>query len=227
MGVVITLLSLEPAEAPTEGTWLQEVAKITPAPQAPGQDPMRCHPTSDDQATCATTWGEVMDRSYIQVTPASSTTPSATSPYEPDGHQDGAATAKQLLDHINWDRYLNLIQGRVAYAPIKFNGQAFNCNDTGKGWDSRGWGAGYWWQNTRQPYYNVLAQGDADTMRSFLNFYLRMLPAVRYRTAAQFKGTATVLTTAAALYEETCTQYGACVEKAGGRKEYASSSRFR
>ena len=34
----------------------------------------------------------------------------------------------------------------------------------------RGWGADYWWQNERQPYYNVLAQGDLDTMRSFLDF---------------------------------------------------------
>ena len=31
------------------------------------------------------------------------------------------------------------------YAPIKFNGQAFNCNNTGKGWDARDWGAAYWW----------------------------------------------------------------------------------
>ena len=39
---------------------------------------------------------------------------------------------------------MSLIQGRTAYGPIKFNGQSFNCNDTGKGWDYRGWGADYW-----------------------------------------------------------------------------------
>ena len=40
----------------------------------------------------------------------------------------------------------------------------------------RGWGADYWWQNERQPYYNVLAQGDLDTMRSFLDFVSLFLP---------------------------------------------------
>ena len=65
----------------------------------------------------------------------------------------------------------------------------------------------YWWQNTRQPYYNVLQQGDIDTSRSFLDFYLRMLPYVEARTKAQFKGTSMPIT-AGALYEETCTQFG-------------------
>jgi alpha-L-fucosidase 2 len=136
-----------------------------------------------------------MERSYVEVTAASNTSAAA-------------AEAKQITDHVNWDRYLSLVQGRVAFGPIKFNGQDFNCNDTGKGWDTRGWGADYWWQNERQPYYNVLAQGDFDTMRSFLGFYRRMLPYVQARTAAQFKGTPTELKHPAALYEETCTQFG-------------------
>jgi hypothetical protein len=59
-----------------------------------------------------------MDRSYIEV--------SAT------GEADAAGVAKQITDHVNWDRYLSLIQGRTAFAPIKFNGQAFNCNNTGQ-----------------------------------------------------------------------------------------------
>ena len=71
-------------------------------------------------------------------------------------------------------------------------------------------GAAYWWQNERQPYYNVLPQGDADTMRAFLDFYLRMLPYVQARTEAQWKGTDAPQITGghAALYEETCTQFG-------------------
>lgn len=63
-------------------------------------------------------------------------------------------------------------------------------------------------QNTRQPYYNVLAQGDYDSMRAFLAFYRRMLPYVQARTAAQFKGTSTELKPPAALYPETTTQFG-------------------
>eukprot|EP01047_Picozoa_sp_COSAG01_P082182 COSAG01_NODE_16679_length_1216_cov_0.825425_1_plen_74_part_00 len=66
------------------------------------------------------------------------------------------------------------------------------------------------WQNTRQPYYNVLAQGDYDSMRAFLEFYRRMLPYVQARTVAQFKGTSTELRPPAALYPETTTQFGTC-----------------
>ena len=134
-----------------------------------------------------------MDRSYVEVTAANASS---------------AKSAKQITDHANWDRYLTLIQGQKAYAPVKFNGQAFTCNNTGHGWDYRGCGAAYWWQNTRQPYYNVLAQGDYDSMRAFLGFYRRMLPYVQARTAAQFKGTSTELRPPAALYPETTTQFG-------------------
>ena len=78
---------------------------------------------------------------------------------------------------------------------IKFNGQGFTV-DEGKGPDYRDWADAYWWQNTRQPYYNALQQGDLDTMRSFLDFYLRMLPYVNARTKAQFKGLAAAATKA-------------------------------
>lgn len=65
------------------------------------------------------------------------------------------------------------------------------------------------WQNERQPHYNTLAAGDVDTMRSFLDFYLRMLPYVNERTKAQWRNTdAPELTGIASLFEETCTQFG-------------------
>lgn len=49
---------------------------------------------------------------------------------------------RQVLDHCHWDRYLTLVQARTAFAPIKFNGQAFTSNNTGKGWDYRDWYSG-------------------------------------------------------------------------------------
>ena len=154
--VAVTLLTLQPADAPSEASWLTALNALTPAP-APAP-------------AGVATWDSIMQRSYIEVTaPKNGSTPPAAA---------AVTAAKAITDHVNWDRYLSLIQGRAARAPIKFNGQAFNCNNTGKGWDARDWGAGYWWQNTRQPYYNVLAQGDFDTMSSFLDFYLRMLPYV-------------------------------------------------
>jgi hypothetical protein len=49
-----------------------------------------------------------------------------------DKHRESSKKARFVADHVNWDRYLSLIQGRTAFAPIKFNGQAFNCNNTGQ-----------------------------------------------------------------------------------------------
>ena len=188
--VAVTLLTMKVDDTKK---WISEIGKVTPAPPAP---PLRATSTRrvGDVPDVVTTWDAIWNRSFIEVT---AVTPNASS----------SALAKEITDHLNWDRYLALIQGRVAFAPIKFNGQAFNCNNTGKGWDARDWGADYWWQNERQPYYNTIAQGDFDTMRAFLDFYLRMLPYNEERTKVQFLGTDTVIT-AGAFYEETCTQFG-------------------
>ena len=51
--------------------------------------------------------------------------------------------------------------------------------DEGKGADYRDWGACYWFQNTRQPYYNALAAGDLDMLRPMFRFYNRSIPAMR------------------------------------------------
>ena len=69
----------------------------------------------------------------------------------------GARTAAvNITTHAAWDRYLSTIQGRQAFAPIKFNGQDFLSDQAGHGWDYREWGEAYWWQGTRHPYYNTL-----------------------------------------------------------------------
>jgi hypothetical protein len=115
-----TLLTLQPIDAPTEGSWLAALNQLTPPPAE------------------MLTWVDLMERSYVEVTANA----------ESIGRGDDGS-AKQITDHINWDRYLSLVQGRSSRAPIKFNGQAFNCNNTGKGWDSRDWGAGYWWHGAR------------------------------------------------------------------------------
>eukprot|EP00756_Hemistasia_phaeocysticola_P054157 Hpha_TRINITY_DN30099_c0_g1::TRINITY_DN30099_c0_g1_i1::g.21506::m.21506 len=108
-----------------------------------------------------------------------------------------------LNDHIVYERYLELVQGMHSATPIKFNGQGFTANISGKGWDYRDWGAAYWWQNTRQPYYNSLVQGDFDVLSSCLAFYTRMLPYAQARTIAQNPN----LSHPAALFPETTTQY--------------------
>ncbi|XP_062510609.1 uncharacterized protein LOC134186626 [Corticium candelabrum] len=83
-----------------------------------------------------------------------------------------------------YQRFLDACDGRGSL-PIKFNGQLFSV-DVGKGPDYRDWGGGFWWQNTRQPYYNMLASGDLDLLRAVYPFYLRLLPLVGNRTQIYF-----------------------------------------
>ena len=70
-------------------------------------------------------------------------------------------TQRLIEAHAVWQRFLDVADGRGAKAAIKFNGQMWNV-DEGSGPDFRTWGADYWWQNTRQPYYNALISGDLD-----------------------------------------------------------------
>ena len=81
--------------------WLAEMRKIEPAPPTPGS---RAWPAGESETD--TTWESLMERSFIELSA--------------QGEQ--AAAAKTITDHVNWDRYLSLIQGRVAFVPIKFNG---------------------------------------------------------------------------------------------------------
>ena len=140
------------------------------------------------------TWNNLWKRSYVTL-----------SIREGDDQDNIIA---MINSHIVWDRYLTLIQGRDSKAPIKFNGQAFTANHTGNGWDYRQWGADYWWQNTRQPYYNSLMQGDVDVLNSLLDFYRKMLPYCQARTFAQFKDTDQPLPNDACFYPETTTMFG-------------------
>ena len=61
------------------------------------------------------TWEQLWDRSFVQVSAPSS---GDGAPPATPGDDD----AKLITDHVNWDRFLNVIQGRNAFAPIKFNG---------------------------------------------------------------------------------------------------------
>eukprot|EP00658_Telonema_sp_P-2_P011199 TRINITY_DN14256_c0_g2_i1.p1 TRINITY_DN14256_c0_g2~~TRINITY_DN14256_c0_g2_i1.p1 ORF type:complete len:882 (+),score=184.58 TRINITY_DN14256_c0_g2_i1:195-2840(+) len=221
--LVVTLLTLPPAEG-NDRIWLEEIVKFVRsnklvASSADAACVNDAHGAPMDrsgswQSRCATTWEEIMARSYVQLTP-NNHMHNNNNHDRHHNHLASTTAAAQISDHANWDRYLALIQGRAAYSAIKFNGQDFTANLTGSGWDFRQWGSGYWWQNTRQPYYNAIAQGDQDTMRSFLDFYLRMLPYVVARTAAQFKGMDSSLGEGAALFEETSTQFGLYLPSGG------------
>jgi alpha-mannosidase len=93
---------------------------------------------------------------------------------------DKAAYISQMY-HLQ--RFIAACAGRGAY-PIKFNGSLFTVrggkrNDP----DYRRWGPGYWWQNTRLPYYSMCASGDFDLMQPLWRMYAGdILQLSKYRT---------------------------------------------
>jgi len=103
-------------------------------------------------------------------------------------------------------RWVSACAGRGAF-PIKFNGSIFTVEPAtagGQPWnaDWRRWGDCYWWQNTRLPYYPMLAAGDFDLMNGLFDFYARIVPACRARTKAYTGAQGTY-------FPETVTMFGA------------------
>ena len=92
-------------------------------------------------------------------------------------------------------RYMNACAGRGGL-PIKFNGSIFTVdvdeslgkrNLTGYDADFRDWGANYWFQNTRLPYYSMLYSGDFELIKPLFKMYTDALPLAKYRTRKYFK----------------------------------------
>jgi len=81
-------------------------------------------------------------------------------------------------------RYIAACAGRGRY-PIKFNGSLFTVPAPGQPGDAdyRRWGPGYWWQNTRLPYYPMCAAGDFEMLQPLFRMYGRdLMPLFRFRT---------------------------------------------
>ena len=104
----------------------------------------------------------------------------------PDAPSDVAAMYARV-------RYMFAAQSRGVAVPIKFNGQLFmtqavtndtsTFNDPSNAFvDYRYWGQDFWWQNVREPYQSMLAQGDIEEMRVVLEYAAAMLPLNRARS---------------------------------------------
>ena len=69
--------------------------------------------------------------------------------------------------------------------PIKFNGSIFTVDGfekgKNKGPDYRRWGSAYWFQNTRLPYWPMLAAGYYGMMKPFFKMYMDALPLAQFR----------------------------------------------
>ncbi len=118
-------------------------------------------------------WADFWNRSCIQVEARA-----------PDwGH------AGMISQQSNWQRYLVACCSRGLF-PVKFNGGLFTAD-----WglkeepfdaDYRRWGGGYWWQNTRLPYWAALASGDYEMLRPLFRMYREQLPLAEHRTQVWF-----------------------------------------
>lgn len=85
-------------------------------------------------------------------------------------------------------RFITACAGKGPY-PIKFNGSLFTVAwPQGEGdADYRRWGPGYWWQNTRLPYYAMCACGDSEWMQPLFQMYARdLMPLFEHRTKKYF-----------------------------------------
>ena len=110
-------------------------------------------------------WNEFWNRSWIRITASS----------------DAEAVARAYT----LQRWISACAGRGAH-PIKFNGTIFNVDGGGFDADFRQWGGPYWWQNTRLPYWPMLASGDFDMMMPLFRMYQNMLPLAKQRTQTWF-----------------------------------------
>ncbi len=87
-------------------------------------------------------------------------------------------------------RWINACGGRGKY-PIKFNGSIFTVdarigNEHYDG-DYRRWGGMFWWQNTRLPYWSMIAAGDFDLMEPLFGMYKDVLGLCKDKTRIYYK----------------------------------------
>ncbi len=158
------------AQTPDAATWEQEVAALWNA--APGPD----------RAELATSqyWNDYWKQSWIYV--------------ETPGSDAGQRITRSYL----LQSWITASAGRGNY-PIKFNGTIFTVDPRftdpkiQANVDFRLWGGHYWWQNTRLPYYSMLAGGHTEMMRPLFSHYQNLLPSFQIIAREYFGAEGAVL----------------------------------
>ncbi|MFZ1290357.1 MAG: DUF5703 domain-containing protein [Melioribacteraceae bacterium] len=116
-------------------------------------------------------WNNFWERSWIDI--------SANNSNQKDEEEAFIVSQTYALQ-----RFINACNGRGKY-PIKFNGAIFNVpfKDAPGDADYRRWGPGYWWQNTRLPYYSMPTSGDYEMMLPLFKMYAKEnMELFKYRT---------------------------------------------
>ncbi len=123
-------------------------------------------------------WREFAERSWIRFSPNAAEMEKLSD----EERKTVADDAFVVTQAYALQRFLFACQGRGNY-PIKFNGGLFTHAHVGtpSSHDYRRWGPGYWWQNTRLPYYTMLHSGDFEFMTPLFNRYCALVPLCEFR----------------------------------------------
>jgi len=146
------------AQTDSAGQWLDQLGQSITGCQAQSWETAR--------KSHRAWWNAFWNRSWIRVS--------------------GSPDLETVTRAYTLQRWITACAGRGAY-PIKFNGTIFTVDGDGFDADYRAWGGPYWWQNTRLPYWPMLACGDFDMMAPLFDMYQAMLPLAEYRTHVWFE----------------------------------------
>ena len=154
------------AQTPTLDDWKTQLTAVG-RDTADGDEAMR---------TTAQWWDAFWKRSWIFV----------------EGEGGEAVTRAYVLQ-----RWMTAAGGRGAY-PIKFNGSIFTVDPEFSGGprldaDWRRWGDCYWWQNTRLPYFAMIARGDFDELSPLFRMYEAAVPLAQARMRTYFNAAGVVV----------------------------------
>ena len=116
-------------------------------------------------------WTKFWDRSHIDVTPAAGV--ASKGRHNRVGAETVADECAAVTTAYAAQRYTTACAGR-GRLPIRFNGSIFTISYKGDP-DYRRWGSGYWWQNTRLPYYPMFAAGDFDQLYPLFRLHLGLI----------------------------------------------------
>ncbi|MCX6925378.1 MAG: DUF5703 domain-containing protein, partial [Verrucomicrobia bacterium] len=149
-------------QTPTAAAWVAKLEKTAHASEAVD--------LADARAAHQEWWGDFWNRSWVRIS--------------------GTPEADTVTRSYALQRWVSACAGRGAYA-IKFNGSIFTVEerdgDKAKSDpDWRAWGSDYWWQNTRLPYWPMLASGDYDLMRPLFRMYCDTLELAKARNRIWF-----------------------------------------
>ncbi len=97
----------------------------------------------------------------------------------------GDADAEWASKVYTLQRWITACGSRGTF-PVKFNGSIFTVewregDELKSDPDYRRWGGGYWWQNTRLPYWPLLSSGDFDLMKPMFDLYMSVMDISKLR----------------------------------------------